>query len=62
VRDELDIKLLGLNSGVLATVTLTDIQTILEVVLVTVTILYTAHRYVRFLKSKDNKNGNDKNN
>lgn len=62
MRDELDIKLLGLNSGVLATVTLTDIQTILEVVLVTVTILYTAHRYVRFLKSKDNKNGNDKNN
>ena len=62
MRDELDIKLLGLNSGVLATVTLTDIQTILEVVLVTVTILYTAHRYVRFLKSKDNKNGNDKDN
>ena len=62
MKDELDFKILGLNGGVLATVTLADIQIILEVILVTVTILYTAHRYVRFLKPKDDKNGNDKNN
>ena len=60
MKDDLDLKLLGMNSGVLAAVTLADIQTILEVVLITVSLMYTAHRYYRFLKNKNNKDDNGK--
>ncbi len=52
MKDDLDLRILGINSSVLATITLADIQTILEVTLVVVTLVYTAHRYLRFLKNK----------
>jgi len=53
MREELDIKLLGLNGGVLATVTLADIQIYLEITLVVISIIYSGHRYFRFLKKDD---------
>lgn len=53
MREELDIKLLGVNGSVLATVTLADIQTYLEIALVVVSLAYSLHRYIRFLRNKD---------
>ena len=49
--DDLDIRTLGVNSGVLATVTLADIQTILEITLVAVSLAYTLYRFYKSTKN-----------
>ena len=49
--DDLDIRTLGVNSGVLATVTLADNQTILEITLVAVSLAYTLYRFYKSTKN-----------
>ena len=51
--DDLDIRTLGLNGGVLATVTLADIQIILEITLVAVSLVYTLYRFYKSTKTPD---------
>ena len=51
--DDLDIRTLGLNGGVLATVTLADIQIILEITLVAVSLTYTLYRFYKSTKTPD---------
>lgn len=55
MREELDFKVAAITSTVFAAVTLIDLHDVLEVVMMSVMVIYTGHRYWRFLTDKTKK-------